>query len=95
MLLPILLPCQEIVTIISLHLGRFAAGQVHALSALKLNNPHNRQVPDVLWSMKQIKIKYLAQGYKHAGRSRARTHTIDGLGPTFSSSWYFHVSISP
>ena len=30
-LLPILLPRREIVTIISLHLGRFATGQVHAL----------------------------------------------------------------
>ena len=35
-LLPILLPRQEIVTIISLHLERFATGQVHALSALRL-----------------------------------------------------------
>ena len=33
------------------------------------NIPHNRQVPDALWSTKQIEIKYLAQGYKHAGRS--------------------------
>ena len=29
--------------------------------------------------MKQIEIKYLAQGHKHAGRSGARTHNIDGL----------------
>ena len=41
--------------------------------------PHNRQVPDTLWSTKQIEIKYLAQGHKHAGRSGARTHNIDGL----------------
>ena len=27
----------------------------------------------------QIEIKYLAQGYKHAGRSGAQTHNIDGL----------------
>ena len=38
-----------------------------------------RQVPDTLWSTKQIEIKYLAQGHKHAGRSGARTHNIDGL----------------
>ena len=78
--MPILLPRQEIVTIISLHLERFATGQVHALSALiDCNIPHNRQVPDTLWSTKQIEIKYLAQGHKHAGRSGARTHNIDGL----------------
>ena len=39
----------------------------------------NRQVPDALWSTKHIEIKYLAQGYKHAGSSGARTHNIDGL----------------
>ena len=38
-----------------------------------------RQVPDALWSTKQIEITYLAQGHKHAGRSGARTHNIDGL----------------
>ena len=43
------------------------------------NISHNRQVPDMLWSTKQIEIKYLAQGHKHAGRSRAQTHNIDGL----------------
>ena len=37
------------------------------------------QVPDALWSTNQIEIKYLAQGYKHAGRSGARAHNIDGL----------------
>ena len=46
---------------------------------LDCNIPHNRQVPDTLWSTKQIQIKYLAQGHKHAGRSGARTHNIDGL----------------
>ena len=38
-----------------------------------------RQVPDVLWSTKEIEIKYLAQGHKHDGRSGAGTHYIDGL----------------
>ena len=66
-------------TIIALYLGQFAAGQAHALSVLDCNIPHNRQVPDTLWSMKQIEIKYLAQGHKHAGRSGARTLNIDGL----------------
>ena len=60
-------------------LGRFITGQVHTLSALYCNIPHNRQVPDALWSTKQILIKYLAQGYKYAGRSGVRTKNIDGL----------------
>ena len=38
-----------------------------------------RQVPDALWSTKQIEIKYLAQGQKHAGRCGAQTQNIDGL----------------
>ena len=46
---------------------------------LDCNIPYNQQVPDMLFSMKQIEIKYLAQGHKHAGRSRAQTHNIDGL----------------
>ena len=52
---------------------------MHAPSArLDSNIPHNRQVPDTLQSTKQIEIKYLAQGHKHAGRSEAWTHNIDG-----------------
>ena len=46
---------------------------------LDCNIPHIRQVPDALWLTKQIEIKYLSQGYKHAGPSRARIHNIDGL----------------
>ena len=34
---------------------------------LDCNIPHNRQIPDALWSKKHIEIKFLAQGYKHAG----------------------------
>ena len=47
-------------TIILLHLGWFATGQVHTLPVLTIdcNIPHNWQVPDALWSMKQIEIKY-------------------------------------
>ena len=33
----------------------------------------------MLWSTKQIEIKHLARGHKHAGRSRAWTHNIDVL----------------
>ena len=65
------------VTIISLHLGRFAGSQVHAPSALRLLYSHNRKVPDALWSTKQIEITHLAQGHKHAGGSWAQTHNID------------------
>ena len=50
-------PRQEIVTIVLLLLGGFAAGQAHTPSALDCNIPHNRQVPDTLWSKKQIEIK--------------------------------------
>ena len=46
---------------------------------LDFNIPHNRLAPDTVWSTKQIEIKYLAQGHKHAGSSGARTHNIDGL----------------
>ena len=46
---------------------------------LDCNIPHNQQVPDMLWSTKQIEIKYLSQGYKHTGRSGAQTHNIDDL----------------
>ena len=76
-LLPILLPHQEIVTIISLHLGHSPAKRTPH-QHLDCNIPHNRQVPDTLWRTKQIEIKYLAQGYKHFGTSGARTH---GLAP--------------
>ena len=74
----LLLSHQEIVTIISLHLGHSPAKRTPHLH-LDCNIPHKRQVPDALWSTKQIEIMYLAQGYKHAGRSGARTHNIDGL----------------
>ena len=40
------------------------------------NIPHNRQVSDMLWSTKQIEIKYLDQGHKHAGRGGAQTNNI-------------------
>ena len=43
---------------------------------LDCNIAHKQQVPDVL---KQIEIKYLAQGHKHAACSRAQTHNIEGL----------------
>ena len=44
---------------------------------LDCNITHDRYLPDALRSTKQIEIKYLAQGHKHAGRSGARTHNID------------------
>ena len=72
------LPHQEIITIISLHLGHLPAKCTPHLH-LDCNVPHKQQVPHSLWSTKQIEIKYLAQRYKHAGRSGARTHNIDGL----------------
>ena len=72
----LLLPCQEIITIIMLHLGRFSTGQVHMpYQHLDCNIPHNRQVPDVLWSMRQIGIKYLDQEHKH----RAASLSLEGL----------------
>ena len=46
---------------------------------LDCNIPHNWQVPDALCLMKQTEIKYFAQGHKHAGHSRVRTHNIDSL----------------
>ena len=47
--------------IISRHLERFATGTPY--QHLDCNIPHNPQVPDTLWSTKQIEIKYLAQGH--------------------------------
>ena len=73
------LPHQEIVTIISLHLGHSPANRTSHLH-LDSNTSHKRHVPDTLWSTKQIEIKYLAQGNEHAGRSGVRTHNIDGRG---------------
>ena len=73
-----LLPHPEIVTIISLHLGHSPAKRTPH-QHLNCNIPHNQQVPDTLWSMKQIEINYLAQGCKHASPSGGRTHNIDGL----------------
>ena len=72
------MPHQEIVTIISLDLRHSPAKRTPHLH-LDCNIPYKRQVPDTLWSTKQIEIKYLAQGYKHASRSGARTHNTDGL----------------
>ena len=51
----------------------------YPVTKIVTNILHNRQVPDTLWSTKQIEIKYLAQGHKHAGRSGARTHNIDSV----------------
>ena len=69
MLLPVLLPHQEIVTIILLHFGHLPAKRMPHLH-LHCNIPHKRQVLDALWSTKQIEIKYLTQGYKHADCSK-------------------------
>ena len=77
-LLPIILPRQEITTINSLHLGRFAVGQAHAPSALGLQHSPQLTVPDTLWSMKQLRLSILPKDKKHAGRSGAWTHNIDG-----------------
>ena len=60
---------------ILLHQGKFATGQVHALSALS-NISHNRQLPDALGSRCQVEIKYQAQRHKHGGRSKAGTQNI-------------------
>ena len=60
-LLPILLPHQEIITIISLHLRHSPAKRTPHLH-LDCYIPHKPQVPDTLWSTKQIEIKYLAAG---------------------------------
>ena len=62
----LLLRCQDIATVVFLHLGWFATDQVYALLAL-------RELT------KDIGIKYLAQGHRHAGCIRAPTHNIDGL----------------
>ena len=76
--MPILLPRQEIE---SFHFNKDSLQLAKRMpyQHFDCNIPHNQQVPDALWSTKQIKIKYLSQGYKHVGYSGTWTHNIDGL----------------
>ena len=48
--------------------------------------------------MKQTEIKYIAQGHKHAGRSRAQTHDIDGIvimNPSLFSEIVYALCLVP
>ena len=70
---------QEIIRITSLHLGGNRP-TCTTYRTLNCDIPHN-SYPYIAWVDEASEIKYLAQGHKHVGANRARTHNLPFMSP--------------